>query len=151
MSLNEEVRRALYGSERLSVLDFESFLPELIGPTEVLTDEYRKQLAKFLPARVEGYPWSLVFSTSQNGFSLASLYRKMVGIESPILVVIEDTQGNVFGAITSCEIRPSETFYGTGESCLFALCPKLVVYPWSGDNSYFIQGNAESLAFGAGE
>jgi len=48
------VRRALYGSERLSALDLDSYLPDLIGPTEVLTDEYRKQLAKHLPARVEG-------------------------------------------------------------------------------------------------
>ena len=133
------MRRALYGSERLSALDLDSYLPDLIGPTEVLTDEYRKQLAKHLPARVEGecfyhfiikfelridgvselqyiqtrhacnnskrklsltcvfigYPWTLVFSTSQNGFSLNSLYRKMIGIDSPILLVIEDTQGNV--------------------------------------------------------
>jgi hypothetical protein len=44
----------LYGSERLSALDLDSYLPDLIGPTEVLTDEYRKQLAKHLPARVEG-------------------------------------------------------------------------------------------------
>ena len=48
------MRRALYGSERLSALDLDSYLPDLIGPTEVLTDEYRKQLAKHLPARVEG-------------------------------------------------------------------------------------------------
>lgn len=53
MSLNEEVRRALY-QERLSNIDFEQYLPDLIGQTEVLTDEYRKQLAKHLPARVEG-------------------------------------------------------------------------------------------------
>lgn len=53
VSLNEEVRRALY-QERLSNIDFEQYLPELIGQTEVLTDEYRKQLAKHLPARVEG-------------------------------------------------------------------------------------------------
>lgn len=151
VSLNEEVRRALYGSERLSALDLDSYLPDLIGPTEVLTDEYRKQLAKHLPARVEGYPWTLVFSTSQNGFSLSSLYRKMIGIDSPILLVIEDTQGNVFGAITSCEIRVSESFYGTGESLLFAINPKMQIYPWSGDNSYFIQGNNESLAIGAGD
>jgi hypothetical protein len=57
----------------------------------------------------------------------------------------------VFGAITSCEIRVSESFYGTGESLLFVINPKMQIYPWSGDNSYFIQGNNESLAIGAGE
>ena len=47
-----------------------------------------------------GYPWSLVFSTSQHGFSLSTLYRKMIGIDSPILLVIEDTQGNVSHALS---------------------------------------------------
>ena len=60
VSLNEEVRRALYGSERLSALDLDSYLPDLIGPTEILTDEYRKQLAKHLPARVEGISSHLI-------------------------------------------------------------------------------------------
>jgi hypothetical protein len=54
VSLNEEVRRALYGTDRLSTLDLDSYLPDLIGPTEVLTDDVRKQLVKHLPARVEG-------------------------------------------------------------------------------------------------
>lgn len=42
-----------------------------------------------------GYTWTLVFSTSQHGFSLSSLYRKMNRIESPILLVIQDTDCNV--------------------------------------------------------
>ena len=52
-------------------------------------------MANKLPARAEGYSWSLVFSTSQHGFSLNSLYRKMQKLESPILIVIEDTDHNV--------------------------------------------------------
>jgi len=36
-----------------------------------------------------------MFSTSQHGFSLNSLYRKMNRLESPILMVIEDTEHNV--------------------------------------------------------
>lgn len=55
----------------------------------------REKLCGHLPARAEGYSWSLVFSTSQNGFSLNSLYRKLQRIESPILVVIQDTDNNV--------------------------------------------------------
>lgn len=57
----------------------------------------------------------------------------------------------VFGALTSCELRVSESFYGTGESFLFVMNPKLQIYQWTGENSYFIQGNNESLAIGAGE
>ena len=118
VSLNDEVRRALYGSS-LSTLDLDSYLPDLIGHSEVMNDEHRKQLAKHLPARIEGcsfyllifflgglhsrlflyfdigYPWTLVFSTAQHGFSLNSLYRKMAGVDSPVLLIIEDTRGNV--------------------------------------------------------
>lgn len=53
MSLNEEVRRALYG-QSLSTIDLENYLPDLIGPTEILSDDFRKQFSKHLPARVEG-------------------------------------------------------------------------------------------------
>lgn len=55
----------------------------------------REKLCGHLPARAEGYSWSLVFSTSQHGFSLNSLYRKMQRLESPVLVVIQDTDNNV--------------------------------------------------------
>lgn len=59
---------------------------------------FREKLCAHLPARAEGYSWSLVFSTSQHGFSLNSLYRKMHKLESPILIVIEDTDHNVRGS-----------------------------------------------------
>ncbi|XP_026678584.1 TLD domain-containing protein 2-like [Diaphorina citri] len=88
----EELRRALYANPSL---DLDLFVPDLNGVTEILTDEHRKQLCRHLPARAEGYSWTLVFSTSQHGFSLSSLYRKMNRIESPILLVVQDTDCNV--------------------------------------------------------
>lgn len=56
---------------------------------------FREKLCSHLPARAEGYAWSLVFSTSLHGFSLNSLYRKMNRLESPVLIVIQDTENNV--------------------------------------------------------
>jgi len=150
VQLNEEVRLALYGQAGLDALDA-AYLPDLIGTSEILQDDHLQQLSKHMPARVEGYPWTLVFSTSQNGCSLNSLYRKMVGVDSPVLLVIEDTQANVFGAVTSCGLRVSESFYGTGESFLFRFDGHVHVYSWTGENSYFIKGNNESLAIGAGD
>lgn len=100
-------------------------VPDLIGATEILTEEHRfvillnvnlssngkiyefikitnlvflinrEKICGHLPARAEGYSWSLIFSTSQHGFSLNSLYRKMQRLESPVLVVIQDTEHNV--------------------------------------------------------
>ncbi|XP_070160212.1 nuclear receptor coactivator 7 isoform X2 [Polyergus mexicanus] len=150
LSMSEEVRRVLYANSAIS-LDNEIIVPDLIGTTEILSDEHREQLCRHLPARAEGYHWTLVFSTSQHGFSLNSMYRKMAKIESPILLVIEDTEGNVFGALTSCALHVSDHFYGTGESLLFRFTPRFQCFNWSGDNLYFIKGNNESLAIGAGD
>ncbi|XP_034176829.1 TLD domain-containing protein mustard isoform X6 [Osmia lignaria lignaria] len=150
LSMSEELRRALYANSAVS-LDNEIIVPDLVGTTEILSDEHREQLCRHLPARAEGYLWTLVFSTSQHGFSLNSMYRKMAKIESPILLVIEDTEGNVFGALTSCALHVSDHFYGTGESLLFRFTPRFQAFNWTGDNLYFIKGNNESLAIGAGD
>nr|CAD7201383.1 unnamed protein product [Timema douglasi] len=133
LSMSEELRRALYASS-VGSLDLDLLIPELVGVTEILTEEHRKKLCRHLPARAEGYLWTLVFSTSQHGFSLNSLYRKMNRLESPILMVIEDTEHNVFGALTSCAMKVSDHFYGTGESLLFRFTPEFQVFPWTGEN-----------------
>ncbi|XP_015835717.1 oxidation resistance protein 1 isoform X2 [Tribolium castaneum] len=148
--MSEEYRRAFYSSAAPSI-DAELTPPDLIGTTEILTDYHREALCRHLPARAEGYSWTLVFSTSQHGFSLNSMYRKMFKLESPILLVIEDTDNNVFGALTSCALQVSEHFYGTGESLLFRFSPEFQVYNWTGENLYFIKGNNESLSIGAGD
>ncbi|XP_025987962.1 nuclear receptor coactivator 7 isoform X4 [Solenopsis invicta] len=150
LSMSEEFRRALYANSAIS-LDNDVIVPDLIGTTEILSEEHREELCRHLPARAEGYQWTLVFSTSQHGFSLNSMYRKMAKIESPILLVIEDTEGNVFGALTSCSLHVSDHFYGTGESLLFRFTPRFQCFNWTGDNLYFIKGNNESLAIGAGD
>ncbi|XP_033227953.1 TLD domain-containing protein 2 isoform X6 [Belonocnema kinseyi] len=150
LSMSEELRRALYANSAVS-LDTEIIIPDLVGTTEILSDDHREHLCRHLPARAEGYLWTLVFSTSQHGFSLNSMYRKMAKVESPILLVIEDTEGNVFGALTSCSLHVSDHFYGTGESLLFRFTPRFQAFNWTGDNLYFIKGNNESLAIGAGD
>ncbi|XP_076234385.1 TLD domain-containing protein mustard isoform X3 [Calliopsis andreniformis] len=150
LSMSEELRRALYANSAAS-LDNDVIVPDLVGTTEILSDDHREQLCRHLPARAEGYLWTLVFSTSQHGFSLNSMYRKMAKLESPILLVIEDTEGNVFGALTSCALHVSDHFYGTGESLLFRFSPRFQAFSWTGDNMYFIKGNNESLAIGAGD
>ncbi|KAJ8916217.1 hypothetical protein NQ315_016356 [Exocentrus adspersus] len=125
LPMSEEFRRAFYSTSTAPSLDIELSPPDLVGDTEILTDYHRECLCRHLPARAEGYAWTLIFSTSQHGFSLNSMYRKMHKLESPILMVIEDTDNNVFGALTSCALQ--------------------------GENLYFIKGNNESISIGAGD
>lgn len=51
--MSDELRRAFYATS-VSSLDFEAYIPDLHGATEILTEEHRKQLSRHLPARAEG-------------------------------------------------------------------------------------------------
>lgn len=53
------------------------------------------QLACRLPARVQGYPWRLAYSTVKHGTSLKTLYRSLADVDSPVLLVIKDMDNQV--------------------------------------------------------
>lgn len=131
-------------------LDLDS-LPELEGESEVLLLQDIHNINSCLPPRITGCNWRLVFTTSRDGFSLGSLFRKCQGLVGPTLLAIEDTTGAAFGALLSDPPRLEEHFYGTGESFLFSVRPGYRVYNWSGENLLFIQGSHENLVIGAGE
>ncbi|KAK3087028.1 hypothetical protein FSP39_000610 [Pinctada imbricata] len=126
-------------------------MPEMIGESTILQDFHIQMINKHMPARTVGYPWTLNYSTDQHGFSLKTLYRDMHKMDSPVLMVVKDTRDNIFGALTSCELKQSDHFYGTGESFLFTFWPEFKVFRWTGDNSLFIKGSSESIAIGAGQ
>ena len=48
-----------------------------------------------LPSRAVGYAWKLVYSTERNGFSLKTMYRTLSSVDTPVLLVIRDTQAEV--------------------------------------------------------
>lgn len=75
----------------------------------------------------------------------------MMNYDNPVLMVIQDTDNCVFGALTSTSIRKSDHFYGTGETFLFTFYPEFRCFTWSGENTYFIRGDLDSIAIGAGE
>lgn len=131
-----------------------ALLPEIRGKSEVLEHNHIKELSRFLPARAVGYAWTLAYTTSTMGFSLKSLYRTLSKFEGPVLLIIKDTAHVVFGAFCSCNLQPSESFYGTGETYLFTFKnsqTQIKRYPWTGDNLYFIKGNLDSIVIGAGD
>ena len=59
----------------------------------------------------------------------------------------------LFGAALTARLKISEKFYGTGESFLFSFDSptELQVYPWTGENSYIVKGNADSIGIGCEE
>uniref|UniRef100_A0A4W4EBQ4 Oxidation resistance protein 1 n=1 Tax=Electrophorus electricus TaxID=8005 RepID=A0A4W4EBQ4_ELEEL len=145
----EEVN-SKHGTSISASLEPETFKPSMSEPSDLLAAEQVEKLAKYLPPRTIGYPWTLAFSTAKHGMSIKTLYRIMQGLDSPVLLVIKDSDGQLFGALASEPFKVSEGFYGTGETFLFSFYPEFEVYKWTGDNMFFIKGDMDSLAFGGG-
>ncbi|XP_077207783.1 oxidation resistance protein 1 isoform X4 [Paroedura picta] len=131
-------------------LEPEVFRPNLSDPSELLEVEQIEKLTKCLPPRTIGYPWTLVYSTAKHGMSLKTLYRTMLGLDTPVLMVIKDSDGQIFGALASEPFKVSDGFYGTGETFLFTFAPDFEKFNWTGDNMFFIKGDMDALAFGGG-
>ncbi|XP_058601893.1 oxidation resistance protein 1a isoform X3 [Onychostoma macrolepis] len=139
-----------HGTSITASLEPEIFKPNLNEPSDLLEAEQIEKLAKHLPPRTIGYHWNLAFSTSKHGMSIKTLYRTMQDQDSPMLLVIKDSDGQIFGALASEPFKVSEGFYGTGETFLFTFYPEFEAYKWTGDNLFFIKGDMDSLAFGGG-
>ncbi|XP_029306646.1 oxidation resistance protein 1a isoform X1 [Cottoperca gobio] len=131
-------------------LEPETFKPNLRESSDLLEADQIEKLARNLPPRTIGYPWTLAFGTSKHGMSIKSLYRAMQGQDTPVLMVIKDSDGQVFGALASEPFKVSDGYYGTGETFLFTFNPEFEVFKWTGDNMFFIKGDMDSLAFGGG-
>ncbi|XP_006875791.1 PREDICTED: TLD domain-containing protein 2 [Chrysochloris asiatica] len=123
---------------------------QLSEASQVLGASEIRQLSLHLPPRVTGNSWRLAFCTARDGFSLQRLYRQMEGHSGPVLLVLRDQDGQMFGAFSSSAIRLSKRFYGTGETFLFSFSPQLKVFKWTGNNSFFVKGNLDSLMIGSG-
>ncbi|XP_023249518.1 nuclear receptor coactivator 7-like isoform X3 [Seriola lalandi dorsalis] len=125
-------------------------LNSIVESSHILEASHVRELCKELPPRTVGHTWHLAYSTSRHGASLKSLYRKLSTTDSPVLIVIKDALDEIFGAFLSHPLRPSETFYGTGETFLFMLHPRFKCFRWTGENSFFIKGDLDSFAIGGG-
>ncbi|XP_047453859.1 oxidation resistance protein 1a isoform X3 [Mugil cephalus] len=149
ITTKEEVN-SKHGTSIKTELEPETFKPNLKEPSDLLEADQIEKLARNLPPRTIGYPWTLAFGTSKHGMSIKTLYRAMQGQDTPVLMVIKDSDGQVFGALASEPFKVSDGFYGTGETFLFTFNPEFQVYKWTGDNMFFIKGDMDSLAFGGG-
>ncbi len=118
-----------------------------------------------LPSNIKSAKWNLIYSTALDGYSLQYFYRKVTAAEAageqlpPVFLVIEDSDGDVFGAFLTTTPRITEEFAGTGESWLFNLEGRdqpdqqktATKYEWSKANDYFFQGKANCLVMGASD
>lgn len=70
------------------------------GETPLLSAADVAELTRQLPSRCVGKVWKLLFSTSQHGYALSTLYSRSRGHGPTVLVVLDDAS-HVFGAFAS--------------------------------------------------
>ncbi|XP_042742579.1 TLD domain-containing protein 2 isoform X3 [Lagopus leucura] len=122
----------------------------LSTPSSILQEREIEELGPHLPTRLQQEPWSLLYCTARDGFSLRTLYRCTGQLSSPALLLIRDTEAQAFGAFSTSPIHVSSGFYGTGETFLFSFSPELKVFRWTGRNSFFLKGDTDLLMVGGG-
>jgi len=128
---------------------FESDCLKLLSNSSIFTDDCQKKLHKFLPASFRLKNLQLIFTTSRDGTSMRTLLNRAEGFTHTLLV-IKDSQSFVFGGFCTEEWHLDEVFYGTGETFLFSLSPKVNAYKWTHKNDYFQFCDLTSLCMGSG-
>ncbi|KAH6935084.1 hypothetical protein HPB50_003343 [Hyalomma asiaticum] len=129
-------------------------LPELLDSTEIFTEAHRREVCRKPYLSYQTVFLSTVHFTRRFLRSCSVVVQSTLSLELAYLLSKPSAvtaNEEVFGVLTSCSLRMSDHFYGTGESFLFTFHPEFKLYKWTGENGYFIKGNADSLAFGAGD
>lgn len=108
-----------------------------------------KPVQSALPARFSRFDWQLIYSTMRHGVSLQTLYAKC-SADDPVVLVLRDDSGAVFGCYVSTGWHVAKHYYGNGEMFVFKLVPTVAVYKWSRENSLFQLASSDSLAMGGG-
>ncbi|XP_033119529.1 GTPase-activating protein skywalker-like [Anneissia japonica] len=122
-------------------------------------------LWRWLPNRIALLTPKLVFSTSEHGYSLMSLFNQCEDKE-PLLLLVKTIKREVFGAYLSTNLEERNNkerklaFFGTGECFLFSLVPEQEKYGWVGldhdealdaSNQMFIRAAGNLLVIGGGD
>lgn len=126
--------------------------PTLVGESEILSAVRVRQLAGSLPACERSREWQLLYSSGRDGSSLSTLLWKCSRSKrNAILIVVEDSWGYVFGGYAQVVLQNSTSYYGDGNSFVFAFHPNgYRSWNWTGQNNYVILSNEQTLAMGGG-
>mmetsp|Transcript_73813 Transcript_73813/g.153823 ORF Transcript_73813/g.153823 Transcript_73813/m.153823 type:complete len:385 (-) Transcript_73813:163-1317(-) len=109
--------------------------------------------------------WKLIYCPAVHGVSLKTFYRQCQTWPGETLLLVEDTDGKVFGCFASQTWRTTSQLehYGTAECFVFQFAEdggisgeaadeesSLHVYPWAGGNRYFMFADSNGFSMGGG-
>ena len=153
----ESVEKYIHGKESGNYPYFRyentiQYLPKLDVPSEILSSAQLKQLHSKLPDYHQYTNLKRIFTISVDGCALRSFYGKCEDVNNSILVV-KDSENNIFGAYASEAFAPKNTFYGTGECFLFTFYKesKIQVFNSTGKNDHYMYGDNDQVCFGCSD
>jgi hypothetical protein len=143
---------------------------ELLAPVDskLLADVDVLQLVRWLPSRFVDRRWRLVYTAGgasakllkksvaqqkQDGFSIKSVFENMRSCRSsnPVLSIIRDEKGYVFGVFSTEPWRESPRSFGCGETFVFRLKPEAEMFRWSHVGDDFLHGTKSYISVGGGK
>lgn len=133
--------------------DDDLFVPNLVDHSSILLneDDILGLHSLLPPVYKQKSDWHLLYSNAKHGISMQTFYIRLRE-RLPTILLIEDSHRGVFGAFVSEEWQRSSSYYGTGETFLFILEPKIrrKAFHWTQKNSYFMYTTDQEIAFGGG-
>jgi len=118
----------------------------------ILDEQLAKDIKKYIPRfyREACNHWYLEYSLGEHGSSLTTFYECQMDCDSPIIMVITDCYGEVFGAYLNEPFNPTiNGFTGNRECFLWKKTEEgLKVYRASTINDYFMMADQDFIAMG---
>ncbi|KAJ3225683.1 hypothetical protein HK099_006404 [Clydaea vesicula] len=148
-----------------SSLKYQRGLPKLKDYSKVLIEMHWMVLWSWIPHRYRVDEVELIFTTSDNGYNIGTMYE-MTKHKKHMILVVETMEGQIFGAFISGgwgieeNMQRGQLYCGDGETFLFTIEPYGKLYPWvaannsdvevTKDNSLFILATKNDLSIGGG-
>ena len=130
------------------------YLPKLNTPSEILNSIQLKQLHSNFPDYHKYTNLKLHYSISIDGTSLKSFYNRCYDRKiNNTLLVVKDSEKNIFGAYASEMFAPANTFFGTAECFLFTFYKenKIHIFNSTKKNDHYIYCDDIQICFGCSD
>ncbi|KAJ3085486.1 hypothetical protein HK102_014125, partial [Quaeritorhiza haematococci] len=137
-------------------------LPKMRHRSRIIKEDHWIALWSWIPPQLRLSEINLIFTTSEHGYNIATLYQMTHG-KAPLLMFVQTLEGSVFGAFVSTSwpenYEERGRFGGNGETFLFTLEPYARMYDWvaradlstaDNNNSMFVMVTRKDLTIGGG-
>ncbi|XP_075985377.1 MTOR-associated protein MEAK7 isoform X2 [Anticarsia gemmatalis] len=151
--LSETVFVNLYGVERKTEEESECSMVQALMPSPEGLDAMPDYpafidlahivwLNAHLPQKHQ-HKWRFLFSSHIHGESFSTMAGRIID-QGASVIIIEDNSGYIFGGYAAESWAMGASFYGSDESFLFTLHPKMRIYPATTYNNHYQYMNRDT-------